>query len=254
MPDTFVSLGGYTFSSWGVPERINGGGRQRLAIHQFIGGGRSIDVMGWVPEQIKFSGRLRGANASLSVRLLETLARVGVPVVFGYWTNRYQVVVSKLAWSFERFYEITYELTLEVLTDLTQDAWRNITLSVDGAVNSDLSYVQNVTAQVPQLTSGIVAITATLGSIGSLRTATARRVAPVVDAVSNVIAIASNLQVSLDAGLPVAAAGQVIAGGNPGAMAAALLTEASVMAQLAAAVSAVAIMTRVKLNLVSIGQ
>jgi hypothetical protein len=254
MPDTIMSLGGFTFSGWGVPERVNGGGRQRVAIHRLIGGARVIDAMGWDADQLRFGGRMRGAAASVSVRLLETLARVGVPVVFSYWTNRYQVIVSRFSWQFERYYEIGYDLTLEVLADLTQDAWQAATSSLDDLFNADLALVTSVGSTLVALGSGLTNISATQSEVGPLQNAAPVAVIPLTAAVETASASLRSAQASLDAALPAGAPGQVVPGGDPAELVVALLAQAADCQQLAATVQAAAILERMQTNLTTVGQ
>ena len=254
MPDTTISLGGFTFTSWAVPERVNGGGRQRLAIHRLIGGGRVIDAMGWDADQIKFAGRMRGDAAQVNVRLLETLARVGTPVVFSYWASRYQVFVSKFAWRFERYYEIVYDLTLEVLADLTQDAWLSTTASLDDLFGADFALVSNLAPTVPALASNLSDVGAAQASAGPLQSASLASLAPLVSTLQAASTTVLSLQTSLDAAMPVCAAGQVVAAGDPAQLAAALLMQLDDYQQQVAAVQAAAVLGRMQVNLATAGQ
>jgi len=254
MVDTVVTLGGYTFSSWGVPEHISGGGKQRLAVHRLIGGARVIDVMGWDAGQIQFSGRLRGAGADIDIRLLETLARSGVPAIFSYWTNRYQVLVASLTWQFERYYEITYKIVLEVLADLTQDAFDSIVSTLDDVFNSDLSLLTAAVSTNVVLPVSLSSITTAQSQIGLLQDATPSQLTPLVSAVGTTNTQLQSLQTSLDATLPVGPAGGVGATGDPADLAAGLASQTTNCQQLAAAVQGVAITSRMQDNLGAAGQ
>jgi hypothetical protein len=249
MTDTPVTLGGFTFTSFAVPERINGGGRQRMVVHQLIGGTRVVDVMGWDAEQIRFSGRLRGADAMLNARLLETLARSGIPILFSYWTNRYQVVVDTFTWNFERFYEITFSLRLTVIADLTQLAWQAAADTLDDVFGADLQAVTVVASDLPTVAAGLATVATAQAAQGTLQGAGTQALLPLSTAVGSTLSTAQGLQSSLDSGFPAAAAGGVVAGDDPATLASSLSTQAGNMQQLAASTQATAVLTRMQSNL-----
>ena len=70
MPGTPM-LGPVVFRDFEVPERINLGGRQRLAVHMLPGGGRVVDAMGPDDAPIRWSGTFSGVDAAERVRMLE---------------------------------------------------------------------------------------------------------------------------------------------------------------------------------------
>jgi hypothetical protein len=249
MTDTLLSLGGFTFSGWSIPERISGGGKQRLAIHRLTGGARVIDVMGWDANKVGFSGRFRGAAAMSGIRLLETLARVGVPVVLSYWTNRYQVLVGEFSWQFERYYEISYTLSLEVLADLTQDAWQFATESLDDLFNADFSLLNLVIGAGSGLPVSLANVASAQAQIGVLQEATPSELLPLGSTVAATSVQLQNLTSTFDAALPAGSAGGVGSTGDPAALASGLTAQAANFQQLAGSVQASAIVTRMQVNL-----
>jgi hypothetical protein len=60
---TRITLGGIVFEAFEVPEQIEFGGRQRMAIHDLPGGGRVIDVLGPTDSDLVFSGIFSGSGA-----------------------------------------------------------------------------------------------------------------------------------------------------------------------------------------------
>ena len=254
MVDTVVTLGGFVFTSWGVPARVNGGGRQKLVVHRLIGGQRVIDVLGWDADRIVFSGRLRGAGAAGNARLLETAARSGNPVVFSYWTNRYQVLVDGFEWQFERYYEVSYQVGLTVLSDLTQDGWIGSDDTLDEIVNADLTAVAGTTGALPGVVSALTAVTAAQTAIGTLQGASPVTLLPLVQAVGAALTVSQTTGASLDAGFPVTAAGGVVGGGDPASLASSLAAQTSGMQQLAASTQTTALLTRVQSNLATAPQ
>jgi hypothetical protein len=254
MTDTPVLLGGFAFTSWAVPERINGGGRQRMVVHKLIGGTRVIDVMGWDAEQIRFSGRLRGAGAMLNARLLETLARSGNPTVFSYWTNRYQVIVDAFSWSFERYYEIPYTISLTVVADLTQLLWQSAADTLDDLFGADFATVSAAAADLPTVTAGLAQVATAQAAQGTLQGAGPQALLPLTNAVGTTLSTAQSLQSSLDSGLPAAAAGGVVAGADPAVLASSLTQQTGNMQLLANATQSSAVLTRMQSNLATAPQ
>jgi len=249
MTDTPVLLGGFAFTSWGIPERINGGGRQRMVVHQLIGGTRVVDVMGWEPDQIRFAGRLRGSAAMLNARLVETLARSGNATVFSYWTNRYQVVVDSFSWSFQRYYEIPFEICLTVVADLTQQVWQAAADTLDDLFGADLVTASAAAVSLPTVASGLAQVSTTQATLGTLQGAGAATLLPLANNVGTTLTTAQAVQATLDNGLPAAAAGGVVAGGDPGVLASSLSQQTSNMQMLASATQVSAVLTRMQNNL-----
>ena len=61
---TTVTLGGFAFQDFEVPERIPAGGEQMLAIHKLVGGRRVIDAMGRDDAALEWSGYFLGDYGS----------------------------------------------------------------------------------------------------------------------------------------------------------------------------------------------
>jgi hypothetical protein len=77
---------------------------------------------------------------------------------------------------------------------------------------------------------------------------------PLTDAVGTTLSTAQSLQLSLDSGLPAAAAGGVVAGADPAILASSLTQQTSNMQLLANATQSSAVLTRMKSNLAAAPQ
>ena len=89
-----LMLGPVAFQRFEVPERIQFGGRQRLAVHLMPGGGRIVDVMGADEGPVTWSGVFSGPEAAERVRLLERLRRDGALLGLSWEGWRFTVVIE----------------------------------------------------------------------------------------------------------------------------------------------------------------
>lgn len=89
-------LGPVAFAAFEVPERISFGGRQRVAVHRLLGGGRVVDAMGADEDEVAWSGAVSGPDAGARLRVLDGMRRGGRawPLLWDGW--RWQVVVTRL--------------------------------------------------------------------------------------------------------------------------------------------------------------
>ncbi len=91
-----VVLGPVLFRGFEVPEQISLGGRQLLAVHRLVGGGRVVDAMGADDADVAWSGILTGEDTPERLRELEGLRRGGQAVGLAWAGYRYTVVVREL--------------------------------------------------------------------------------------------------------------------------------------------------------------
>src|ERR1700692_3272344 len=124
MADLILLLGDVIFQEHEIPPRINFGGVQALGTHQLVGGGRIVDSMGSVDDDISFSGLFfSNANAGLDAlpraKELNALRKAGDELEFIYYDMVYLVKILDFKANFERFYQIPYSITLRVIQDLS---------------------------------------------------------------------------------------------------------------------------------------
>ena len=78
---TTLTLGGVAFQGFEIPDSLNFGGEQALAIHKFPGGSRTVDSMGPDDDDIRWSGRFRGTSAEQRATLLDYMRRQGQQIL-----------------------------------------------------------------------------------------------------------------------------------------------------------------------------
>jgi hypothetical protein len=158
-PDLVVLLGDFAFDDTEIPERINFGGKQSLAVHELVGGTRVVDAMGAFDSTIQWSGLLRGPNAVARARRLDALRSAGVDLVLSWHEMRYTVVIESFEADFERFYQIPYRISCLPVGSQGIKA-RASDFNVDTQVRSDMGTVSTV--------SGLVGDSTLTGLVGTL--------------------------------------------------------------------------------------
>lgn len=109
-------LGPVVFQGFELPERLRFGGRQSLAVHDLVGGGRVVDAMGANEEPITWSGFMAGAEAAERLRVLERLRRSGAVLPLSWEGWLFTAVIERLRVSAEQPNWIGYEIRACVVT------------------------------------------------------------------------------------------------------------------------------------------
>ena len=193
MPDTILSLAGIVFQDFEVPESINFGGQQRLAVHKLIGGARVVDAMGSDQSDISWSGRFRTNTALPRAQQIDALRIAGQPVYLSVGGISYQVVVSSFEWNYQRSYEIPYRITCT--PSRAEVAPAQPVSSIDTLVGNDLSgatslissvqsTVASLTAPLAAVSSALGASTAGIGALSQLSGATGSQTASILSSIT----------------------------------------------------------------------
>jgi hypothetical protein len=163
MADLTLTLGDITFADFEVPERINWGGEQLLTTHQLIGGQRVVDAMGPSEAAIDWSGWIIGQNAVTRAQTIDAMRVSGVAQQLTWNGFNYQVIVRSFTPSFERFYQIPYRISLEVIANNTQPITSSETPPIDQAVSTD-----NTAADALVLSVGDSVLSSLMGVVDTL--------------------------------------------------------------------------------------
>jgi hypothetical protein len=126
-----LQLGTFDFLRFEEPESVTFGKSQDTYVHQLIGGGRVIDVMGAHEPDIQWSGYFTGAQAEDRARFVESMTKKGNMLILTTSQFVKKVIIKDFTYGFHFVYPIAYSITLEVIQDLT--------LPVNFAVPGDLS-------------------------------------------------------------------------------------------------------------------
>jgi hypothetical protein len=110
-------LGPVVFEQFEVPEQINFGGWQRIAVHRLVGGGRVIDAMGPEEPEISFEGVFSGSTSVLRARSLDVLRRTGEPIPLIWDSFYYTVLVRQFTAMYTSATWIPYSVSCAVIRD-----------------------------------------------------------------------------------------------------------------------------------------
>ncbi len=165
-PTVTLTLGDFEFADVEVPQSISFGGRQNLAVHDLIGGVRVVDAMGAFSEPLTWSGMFRGENALARARYLDAQRVAGKKLTLAWSEFRYQVVIKEFRATFERTYQIPYNIVLEVVEDEAQPQATLMPPSVDSLIGYDLINAADLVTQL-QETPPIEAGPVTTGTLAS---------------------------------------------------------------------------------------
>lgn len=145
--DTILSIGQFEFgrfefSGMEIPPNIQFGGSQHIAKHEMIGGTRVIDCLGRSEKPLEWSGLFQGPTAVQRARYLDGLRVAGNDLLLTWGEFRYTVVIKEFSATYERFYQVPYHISCEVVEDLVQPLRRIAMPPIDQAIADDLAAAQ----------------------------------------------------------------------------------------------------------------
>lgn len=220
-PDFVLTLGGIGFSEFEVPDSIAAGGAQMLQVHKYSGGARTVDAFGADDEPITWGGIFFDNTAEARCQQLDTIRKSGDPVSLTWSSFAYTVVIKAFKFKFERFYQIRYDIELEVVEDLVQPVSGVDAEDVDDTINDDfddsnlflealielVTLAQNIIADVldlEELVEQIAAIFTTLSEMSSPSGATNEQIATLSAEIAAAQATALAITATTDAAVTVA--------------------------------------------------
>ena len=137
MADFDLTLGGFTFQSFEVPDRIAFGADQQTKVHKLVGGQRTIDAMGRDDPDLTWEGRFTGPDALSRALQLKAMAAAGGALALAWSELSYTVVLKSFQPDFEKPFLIPYRITLEVQADNSASVGAAATPSLDDQLGSD---------------------------------------------------------------------------------------------------------------------
>lgn len=161
MAQMALTLGEVVFTGFEIPETINFGGDQKLAVHKLPGGGRVVDAMGPDDADIRWSGRLRGANSEQRGILLDFIRRQGRKVLLAWSLHRYQVVIRSFEANYQNPYEVPYTIVCTVVQDEAQ-VLASLAMGFAASLAADLATASGLAALL-----GDDVITAAVGGVAA---------------------------------------------------------------------------------------
>lgn len=193
--DTEVILGAFKFRDMEIPASINGGGEQSLIVKKLVGGSRVIDAMGPDDDDISWGGLIQGSDSIDRAMQLDGMRIAGQPVLFTYFNLRYYVLVKSFKFNIERYYQITYSLTLTVLKDFNQPAGLLSLLGISDAIINDFTIANTIAGLIndPTLNAAMGTLNTAISSVSSFSNAPVATVNSVLGPLSTAQSTVSSL-------------------------------------------------------------
>jgi hypothetical protein len=251
MTDTTVQLGDFTFAGFEIPEHLPFGGDHITTVHQLLGGKRVVDAMGRSDASIQWSGRFQGENATARARYVDGLRIAGKPLALTWWDMSFTVVIKTFKATWERFYQVLYEITCEVVQDTAKPASAPIDPGTDDMVADDLGGANAYADQIadPTLTGLMGGLTTAAGNVQSFVNATQAQIARVTGPLSAVQGQVSNLVDSVGAAMNDNAIGGMGFGGTLAAQIASISAQVGTAAKLPVLYNLSSTLDRISTNL-----
>ena len=170
--DTQLVLDALTFSRFEVPEHIEFGGEQSLAVHKLVGGKRVVDAMGRDDKDLEWSGVFIGEDAESRANFMNYL-RIGGKAVYLSWARyRYSVIVKSATFDYRRKYEIPYKISCLVVEDRSNPIISSAD-SVDYTITQDQATMNSLGGQIGDgpLSGLLVTLDSAISSVSSFANA-----------------------------------------------------------------------------------
>ena len=182
MTTTTLTLGPVTFSAYEIPQRINFGGSQALAVHQLVGGQRIIDSMGRLDDDITWSGIMFETTAVQRAKFIDQMRTGGLPWQLSWSSFNFSVVIKDFRANFERTYQIPYSITVSVIQDLTKPIPILVPTGYNDAIQDLLTQAEDLAFIASQggVTEALAALAVALNAIPNIGLATEAQLASVV--------------------------------------------------------------------------
>lgn len=179
---TFLTLGPVTFANFEIPERINFGGDQALAVKQLVGGQRIVDALGRVDDDISWSGIFFESTATFRSKFLDAMRINGSPLILTWGQFNYLVVIKSFKASFERTYQIRYSITVTVIQDLSKPFPFLVPVLYNDAIINMITEALDLASVIsnPSITNAMAALSAAINLIPNFNSASSVQIASVL--------------------------------------------------------------------------
>lgn len=193
-----VTLGGVEFRDFEIPVEIAFGGIQRLAVHQPVGGGRVVDVLGASPGEIKFGGTFSGPDAALRAQILDVARDAGATLPLTWGGFAYNVVIVSFSALYQKPWWIPFEIVLLSVENLVTalpgalaQAGLDIVSAAGFSALSGVSLAGLTSGDLASVAAGQSALAGAVSSAGSLLSAATTAFSSGVGAAQPIAAMAS---------------------------------------------------------------
>lgn len=158
----------FEFAGNEVPEHIMFGGTQRIAVHELVGGGRVVDVLGAQPRDMAWNGIFLGSDALDRALYLDQLRKDGIPLALTWHQLKYSVVISEFAGDFIRPYRIPYNISITVVQDNNVGV-QTFDIQVDQQIADDINAAIGLAANMQVIAAQKASLTAIQDKLTTLQ-------------------------------------------------------------------------------------
>lgn len=179
---TTLRLGEVTFANFEIPEKINFGGDQSLAVKNLVGGQRVVDAMGRLDDDITWSGMFFGSTATFRARFLDAMRTQASKLPLTWSQFSFLVVIKSFKPSFEREYQIPYTITCTVVQDLTKPFPVLLPVAYNDAILNQLVLANDLASLVanPNVTNAMTLLSVAINNVADFNIATDTQIASVL--------------------------------------------------------------------------
>ena len=112
----------FEFQDFEIPELLNAGGTQTIAVHEFPGGVKTVQSLGAFPPKLTWKGFFYGTNpagesAFLRAKQLDQLRFSGLNYLFVYGVWKWEGIITKLDINIHYQWHVEYAIEVEVIED-----------------------------------------------------------------------------------------------------------------------------------------
>lgn len=176
-------LGAFIFERTEIPGHLPFAGRQMVAVHNLIGGGRTVDALGPIDRDLEWHGLFLGSNAMSRAKKLNAARLAGKPLYLLMGNVSWKVVLADFEPDYTYVNNVPYRIRLIAISE----TWNNPPAAV--ATTSKLSAFKKFLAEAASLGQ---AISNTVASIVSSVQSVTNTIASIDGAASSVISSLTN--------------------------------------------------------------
>jgi hypothetical protein len=150
-----VTIGGIALQDFEIPTSIRFGGQQRLVVHRFSDGTRTIERLGPDDSEIRFQGIFSGTGAEARVRALDSLRISGEPVPLVWQSFRYLVILHDFVAEYVNRWWIKYQISCMIVDHAFcgSDFRNTLQESVSSDLASAAAVQQSTAVDISEFTS-----------------------------------------------------------------------------------------------------
>lgn len=248
-----LTLDGYVFVDFEIPDAMPFGGSQALSSKRLIGGAKIVDAMGPDEHPIEWTGRFRGQDAVSRAQELVRKRKAGKTLSLTWGELAFSVKIAEFKPVYEQAFEVTYSISCEVIPDTAAAG----DIGIDQMLAADNETAQGLGDDIGDdvLSGHLSTLGSAIASVTGFAKAAQSQIASVLAPISAIQSRVTTLLGAADSMLlSVAAIGGVLPGMTGPNMVSGLLAQASAMGQSANLQNLSSVVGRMATNLNAIGR